>query len=399
MSSLFGPPPGSVPQQAPPPPPSPQHMVTAGGDQFGDIFGGPAPSPVRPAPLPASQMQMQPQRPQLSQRDMSLSDVFGATAPGTQTPASTPAAGGDFFGGVFDSAGPPVPAIASNPWNAPAPAEPSTALVVSSAVDDDPFGLFGAPTPTSVAPDQDSINLLAGTGVPSGGPTGISIDPTEQPSAAPRGEGGLPPGGEFYDAKIFTPTLGVMFFKPQELVDSLFLQTDRDLVTALDDLPVVAFIVEGSSARSAGVELGHVLLKVNGIDVKNPKEASRLIKEGPRPLPLLFYVPDNTIVVAEGEHMVKYDTRETCAPASSKDWKPKYVVVGGIIAQSWMLNMYRSKVRIYMVTGDQFARENDVFVVLSESHRTELFSCLLFTCISLNTILQLLKLKLVVPCL
>jgi len=134
-----------------------------------------------------------------------------------------------------------------------------------------------------------------------------------------------------------------MFFKPQELTDSLFLQTDKALVDALDDRPVVAFIVEGSSARSAGVELGHVLLKVNGIDVKNPKEASRLIKEGPRPLPLLFYVPDTTVVVAEGEHMVKYDTRETGAPNSAKDWKPKYVVIGGIIAQPWMMNMYRSK--------------------------------------------------------
>jgi hypothetical protein len=123
----------------------------------------------------------------------------------------------------------------------------------------------------------------------------------------------------------------------------LFLQTDKSIVDALEERPVVAFIVEGSSARSAGVELGHVLLKVNGIDVKNPKEASRLIKEGPRPLPLLFYVPDTNVVVAEGEHMVKYDTRETTAPNSAKDWKPKYVVIGGIIAQPWMMNMYRSK--------------------------------------------------------
>merc|ERR1711935_65663 len=83
--------------------------------------------------------------------------------------------------------------------------------------------------------------------------------------------------------------------------------------------------------------------KVNGIDVRNPKEASRLIKEGPRPLPLLFYVPNTDVVVAEGEHMVKYDTRETTAPNSSKDWKPKYCVIGGIIAQPWMMNMYRSK--------------------------------------------------------
>jgi hypothetical protein len=158
-----------------------------------------------------------------------------------------------------------------------------------------------------------------------------------------RQEGVLPEGGEWYDARIFTPTLGVMFFKPQELTDSLFLQTEKSLVDALDERPVVAFIVEGSSARAAGVDLGHVLLKVNGIDVKNPKEASRLIKEGPRPLPLLFYVPDTPVIVAEGEHMVKYDSRETSAPNSAKDWKPKYVVIGGIIAQPWMLNMYRSK--------------------------------------------------------
>jgi hypothetical protein len=86
------------------------------------------------------------------------------------------------------------------------------------------------------------------------------------------------------------------------------------------------------------------------VDVKNPKEASRLIKEGPRPLPLLFYVPNTDVVVAEGEHMVKYDTRETTAPNSAKDWKPKYVVIGGIIAQPWMMNMYRSKVCIRRAT-------------------------------------------------
>ena len=180
--------------------------------------------------------------------------------------------------------------------------------------------------------------------------------PQQAPGAGPVAEekkdaAGLPPGGEFYDARIFTPTLGVMFFKPQELTDSLFLNTDKALVDGLNERPVVAFIVEGSSARSAGVELGHVLLKVNGVDVKNPKEASRLIKEGPRPLPLLFYVPNTDVVVAEGEHMVKYDTRETTAPNSAKDWKPKYVVIGGIIAQPWMMNMYRSKVSFFNFTS------------------------------------------------
>ena len=57
-------------------------------------------------------------------------------------------------------------------------------------------------------------------------------------------------------------------------------------------------------------------------------------------------MPNTTVVVAEGEHMVKYNTKDTGAPNSAKDWKPKYVVIGGIIAQPWMMNMYRSKVSL-----------------------------------------------------
>ena len=231
----------------------------------------------------------------------------------------------------------------------------------AQVVEDDPWNVFGG----SPAPAQQQQQLPLDEGDLFDGGVGAaatranqeakaaeaaaaSSEPQQQTvsSSSTHKKGELPPGGEWYDAKIFTPTLGVMFFKPKELVDSLFLQTDKNMVDSLDERPVVAFIVEGSSARSAGVELGHVLLKVNGIDVKNPKEASRLIKEGPRPLPLLFYVPETQIVVAEGEHMVKYNTKETGAPNSAKDWKPKYVVIGGIIAQPWMMNMYRSKVSL-----------------------------------------------------
>jgi hypothetical protein len=334
-----------------PPPPAPAPAPPAGGG-FDDIFGGggpptaPAPAPPAPAGPPA------PYGGELTQGNVPVDNMFGGPPQG-QAPPSSLAPGGDAgFGGLFDSAPAAAPLqIANDPWGGPTAYDNSTALVPSNAVDDDPFGIFGAggPPPPGPAPVENAAPSNGGYAERSGPGSVVAPTPTEVPEqqkSAPitRGEGGLPSGGEFYDAKIFTPTLGVMFFKPQELTDSLFLQTDRDLVNALDDRPVVAFIVEGSSARSAGVELGHVLLKVNGIDVKNPKEASRLIKEGPRPLPLLFYVPDTTVVVAEGEHMVKYDTRETGAPPSSKDWKPKYVVVGGIIAQSWMLNMYRSKV-------------------------------------------------------
>merc|ERR1712078_18885 len=218
----------------------------------------------------------------------------------------------------------------------------------------DPFSVFdSAPAPPPAAPAQPPVsNALVPSQAPPQqaadgdlwGDLGFDAPPAGAGAVQEeKKEGDLPPGGEFYDARIFTPTLGVMFFKPQELTDSLFLNTERSIVDGLIERPVVAFIVEGSSARSAGVELGHVLLKVNGVDVKNPKEASRLIKEGPRPLPLLFYVANTEVVVAEGENMVKYDTKETTAPNSSKDWKPKYVVIGGIIAQPWMMNMYRSK--------------------------------------------------------
>lgn len=220
----------------------------------------------------------------------------------------------------------PEPAPFDQPQAAPGT---STAIVSAPAAGDEDFwGSFGNQNaPDAAAADTAQDNM-----------------PVRVKEEKQGDESGLPPGGEWYDARIFTPTLGVMFFKPQELTDSLFLNTERSMVDALGDRPVVAFIVEGSSARSAGVELGHVLLKVNGVDVRSPKEASRLIKEGPRPLPLLFYVPNTDVVVAEGEHMVKYDTRETTAPNSAKDWKPKYVVIGGIIAQPWMMNMYRSKV-------------------------------------------------------
>ena len=223
---------------------------------------------------------------------------------------------------------------------APEPPAPEPVVATGpdpTAPDDDFWGSFGKDNPEAaeapaVAPAEEEEEA--------------ATSKTKVAKEDRKGDEGLPPGGEWYDARIFTPTLGVMFFKPQELTDSLFLNTDKEVVKALGERPVVAFIVEGSSARSAGVELGHVLLKVNGVDVRSPKEASRLIKEGPRPLPLLFYVPNTEVVTAEGEHMVKYDTKETIAPNSAKEWKPKYVVIGGIIAQPWMMNMYRSKVRL-----------------------------------------------------
>ena len=389
----LGPAPGPGAMASPSPFGAPlQQQPTQQNPMALDPFGSPA--PTQP---PQQQLQQQPQAPP---NPVMAIDPFAAPAPQPQ-PARSLAVAADPF---VAPAPAPLP-IAADPWAAsPAPPAALTgALVPSTTSNDDPFGIFGgapaasaqlppstgaplpsispmttsqptpalptasddpwadmgfgspqssvAPTPAPLQDDGDIFDGGIGAAAARSERESAALSRSAAPSSPPSKDkatrkGELPPGGEWYDAKIFTPTLGVMFFKPKELVDSLFLQTDKKLVEALEDRPVVAFIVEGSSARSAGVELGHVLLKVNGIDVKNPKEASRLIKEGPRPLPLLFYVPNTTVVVAEGEHMVKYNTKDTGAPNSAKDWKPKYVVIGGIIAQPWMMNMYRSKVSL-----------------------------------------------------
>lgn len=342
------------------------------------VSAAPGPSPFDAPASPAFAAQPPVYQAPVAQPPMpfAASDPFAAPVPmGMGAPPAMPS-----NAAPYPPATPPA-ATAADPWAQPA-AAPDAIVPVTNNSSADPFGVFNAPvaappTPVPINPadalsvatpvnynplSQGQILAAAdggdpwadmGFGAPTSAPATVdgggsllgsdALVVAGENGAGSHREGELPAGGEWYDARIFTPTLGVMFFKPQELTDSLFLQTDRSLVQNLDDRPVVAFIVEGSSARAAGVELGHVLLKVNGIDVKNPKEASRLIKEGPRPLPLLFYVPDTTIVVAEGEHMVKYDTRETGAPNSAKDWKPKYCVIGGIIAQPWMMNMYRSK--------------------------------------------------------
>jgi len=374
-------PPSAPPTQTPNPyggaPPAP---MQAAGDPFGaapapgapPAYGNPYGAPPAAPQPPAPQFQESFGAPQQQQPPPPAQQFLEYGAPQQQQPP------------------PPAPQLFIEPYGAPQqlqpppPADPGMgALVVSNQPSNpyaqalppqhhqqqmyppqqqappppsgDPFSVFeSAPAPPPAAPvPPPANNALVLAPAPPQQSDGdlwgdLGFDP---PAAAPgpvmvheeKKDSDLPPGGEFYDARIFTPTLGVMFFKPQELTDSLFLNTERSIVDALTERPVVAFIVEGSSARSAGVELGHVLLKVNGVDVRNPKEASRLIKEGPRPLPLMFYVPNTDVVVAEGEHMVKYDTKETTAPNSSKDWKPKYVVIGGIIAQPWMMNMYRSK--------------------------------------------------------
>jgi hypothetical protein len=130
----------------------------------------------------------------------------------------------------------------------------------------------------------------------------------------------------------------------------LYCEASNELIEALGDRPVVAFTFKNSAAESAGAGVGHVLLKVNGVDVECPHHVSLLVRQSPRPLTLSFYIPPTKIVISEGPYMVKYDSKDLIAPSSNFDWKAKYVVVGGIVAKPWIMNMYRSKVRIHPVT-------------------------------------------------
>ena len=157
----------------------------------------------------------------------------------------------------------------------------------------------------------------------------------------------MPHGGEYYEAENLTADrVGLMFFKARELVNVVLSAVDRDIICGLGDRPVVAFLFENSPGKEAGVELGHVLCEVNGESVTCPREAMLLIRAAERPMTLLFYVPDWTIVhCAEGELMVKYDTKDLDIPFSHTEWQKKYFVVGGILGcgNHPKLKMYNSK--------------------------------------------------------
>merc|ERR1712151_417555 len=56
--------------------------------------------------------------------------------------------------------------------------------------------------------------------------------------------------------------------------------------------------------------------------------------------------------------MVKYDSNSIDAPTSAKNWKPKWVVVGGLIAKApYIISMYRSKQDYDQAVRETFARK------------------------------------------
>lgn len=345
-----------------------------------------------PAPPPATEQQPQPPPPPQSQPQPPAAAIAAAPAPQQSSPdpfLSTPApsdvsaaAAAAAYGGVCPVVG-GAPTPSPPERQRPPPQRQSDALVVPSAaaaaappVDHDPFGVFAAPAPApqpAPAADDGGDDFWSNMGFAPAEPAKAAKAATaEQPpattSSSSRGappEGaaasepkkkpstplvldasGLPVGGSTYKARVQSPSLGVIFYEPKKLKSSLYCDADDEAIKALGTRPVVAFVFHGSAALASGVEVGHVLLSVNGKPASDPDDATNLVRSMPRPLQLQFYVPPGDrlgVTLQEGMHMVKYDTIEKEAPLNEWEMKPKYVVVGGIVAKPWMMMMYRSK--------------------------------------------------------
>jgi len=160
-------------------------------------------------------------------------------------------------------------------------------------------------------------------------------------------ERGLPEGGEYYNARVTTTMLGAIFSSAKELRSTLFKTASNSFVEAIGDKPVISFTIDGSAADTAGIELGHVLLKVNGESVGHTDDAVKMVGAASRPMTMEFYIPNKNVrvVKSEGQCMVKYDNHSTDAPVSACEWKPKYVVVGDMLGKPHIIYMYRTKVR------------------------------------------------------
>jgi len=299
-------------------------------------------------------------------------------SPGAMVPSAAPAA--DPYG-VFGAVAPPPLAQQQQPAADPfGSSQPPAQAGGAPAVVDDPFGIFGAPTPAQqpappqapapAAPAQ-VADPWAATGFGQAAPAHPAQPPHDQasfasqPSASPSAGSyasrdkagvpdvpdlklddtlGLPTTGEYYEARIAARTLGAMFYTPSDLSDDLLSRVPPNVVASLGDRPVVSYIAADSAAFNAGVHVGHVVLQVNGSDVSEPEGCAYAIREASRPMTLRCYIPPHLkLTVCEGKHKVKYDSREMFAPCTAIEWKTKYVTVGGIVAKPWMMNMYYSK--------------------------------------------------------
>ena len=304
----------------------------------------------------------------------SLPADFGA--PATQTapvPSLSPSSPGvaaanpfDMFAPTPTTAAQASPVATSDPFATTTPGTPAPVGAEQSQQDDTDFWNdmgFGAAvspnenkttddnSPGNVTPTSQSDNSFSSVtsdnshsylGVEDNDNSVIDDTPVELDAR------GLPVGGEYYKARVTTPMLGAIFSSAKELRSTLFKTASNSFVEAIGERPVISFTIDGSAADTAGICLGHVLLKVNDVEVFETDEAVKTVGAAPRPMTMEFYIPGKAVKVLKTEAMcmVKYDNHSTEAPASACEWKAKYVVVGDMLGKPHIVYMYRSKVSV-----------------------------------------------------
>jgi hypothetical protein len=189
------------------------------------------------------------------------------------------------------------------------------------------LSLYNHPPPPPPPPDATSIQRMRKE----------IENEDEDGSSFPRLE------GETIRARVYAPVLGVMFYTPDDLKDTSLRDLDGASLSHLGKRPVVTFIASQGGAAQSDVRLGDICVTVNNVAVFSPAEAAEQIRKGSRPLDLTFIRTGLRMALDEGFHVVKYDTPDVKPPSKQSGWKPKYVVVGGIIAAPFMMMMYRSK--------------------------------------------------------
>ena len=351
--------PPAPPMEAPPAPPAPPTMQGQGQEQLQVEMQQPQ-TQAPPQPQAGALVAVQPHAAQEQQQQAYANYNLGtgyAQAPPEQAPAS-PFGANQQVAPVSPVSAQMSPMQQQQQQMVVSPG--ATALQGPAA---DPFGVFNqqqqsapapevAPTSPIAQTNDDFWGDFAASPTPSAG-AAPGTAPTPGAQQKPVGPltfdaNGLPAGGEYYNARIHVPKLGVLFFKATDLAKSLFSEANPEAVNAIGKRATVGHVFDGSAAEASGVGLGHVLLKVNGVECQSADEAAHMIKTAPRPLHLECYAPPKEhcqAVVFAAKHMVKYDDKGRYAPQSMWEWKPKYVVIGGVIADPLQMNMYKSKVR------------------------------------------------------
>ena len=291
-------------------------------------------------------------------------DLFGSTSPadpfGSSTLAPCPTAEGGAMDDPFGIFGAPtsVPA-APTPAQAPAQTQQTSSSAPTAPAEEDPWAAagFGSQTASSEQ-EQHSPNTTFNLTNDSSRTT-ISI---KEEKSVTLDSNGLPSEGEYYEARINVRSLGAMFYTAHNLEETLFLKMPSNVTKALASRPVVAYVAENSAAYNSGIDLGHIIVSVNGQEANDPEACANIIRNAARPMNLRCYVPpEMQLTVSEGKHLVKYDVKDLEAPKTSMEWKRKYVVVGGIVTKPWMMNMFYRKVSGLLYRGSGLLFGNGVW--------------------------------------